>query len=225
MPSVPSAPADLFKHHIPVETTLLAVTATAFKSSHYKSSCFRRGDTREAWDGGGQVAHDMTDSEGTVFEEDTGQVVLGKQTRSDGSNCIQVIQLAETASCKTVLRGVLGLGVLDSIFKINVGIDVGGSGGSERSSRGAALVGLWRKGRGDGVGRSRKTGILLLDRQRSGRHGGEAVLAGPKVIARLVGVDGLRHSSQSQSDGRVGVDAGRSHDVASIGMNVCIFLC
>ena len=167
----------------------------------------------------------MTDSEGTVFEEDTGKVVLGKQTRSDGSNRIQIIQLAETASCKTVLRGVLGLGVLDSIFKINVGIDVGGSRGSERSSTGAALVGLRRKGRGDGVGRSRKAGIVLLDGQRSGRHGSEAVLAGPEVVARLGGVDGLRHSSQGQSDGRVGVDAGRSHDVASIGMEVCIFLC
>lgn len=167
----------------------------------------------------------MADSEGTVFEEDTRKVVLGKQTRSDGSNGIQVIQLAQTASCKTVLRGVLGLGVLDSIFKINVGIDVGGGRGSERSSRGAALVGLRGKGRGDGVGRSRKTGIMLLDRQRSGGHGSEAVLAGPEVVARLEGVDGLRHSSQGQSDGRVGVGAGRSHVVARVGMDVCIFLC
>ena len=165
----------------------------------------------------------MTDSEGTVFEEDAGKVVLGKQTRGDGSNRIQVIQLAETASCKTVLRGVLGLGVLDSIFKINVGVDVGGGRGSERSSGGAALVGSRRKGRGDGVGRSRKTGIMLLDRQRSGGHGSEAILAGPEVVARLKGVDGLRHSSQGQSDGRVGVGTGRSHVVASIGMDVSFF--
>ena len=153
----------------------------------------------------------MTDGEGTVLEEDAGEVVLGKQTRSDGSNRIQIIQLAETASCQTVLRGVLGLGVLDSIFQINVGIHMIRRRRSERTSRSAALVGLGRKGRRDGVGRSRKAGVLLLDRQRSGGHGSKAVFASPEVVAWFQDIDGLRHSSQGQSDARVGVGTGRSH--------------
>ena len=220
-PSIPSAPADFFKHHIPVDATLLTVAATAFQSPHYQSSCFRGGDARKAWDGGGQVAHDVTDGEGTVFEEDAGKMVLGKQTRGDGSNRIQVIQITETASGQTTLRGVLGLGVLDSIFKIDVGFDVGGSGRGEWSSRSAALVGLGRKGGRDGVGRSRKTGVRLLDRQRSRGHGSEAVLASPEVVARFGDVDRLRRSSQSQGDARVGVGAGRSHVVDRFGV-VCI---
>ena len=129
-PSIPSAPANFFKHDVPVDTTLLAVAATAFQSSNYQSSCFRGRNARETRDGGGQVAHDVTDGEGTVFEEDPGEVVLGKQTRSDHPDRVQVIQFAETAGCKTALRGVLGLGVLDSIFKIDVGVDMGRSGRS-----------------------------------------------------------------------------------------------
>lgn len=164
----------------------------------------------------------MTDGEGTVFEEDGGKVVLGKQARSDGSNRIQVIQFTETASCETTLGGVLSLGVLDSIFKIDIGVHMGGSGRSERSSRSAALVGLRRKGRRDGVGRRGKTGGVLLDRQRSRGHGSEAVFAGPEVVARLDDVDGLRHSSQGQSDARVGVGTGRSHVVDRFGMVVSL---
>ena len=99
---------------------------------------------------------------------------------------------------------------------------MGRSGRSERSSRSAALVGLGRKGRGDGVGGSRETGVMFLDRQRSGGHGSESVLAGPKVVARLEGIDGLRHSSQGQSDARVGVGAGRSHVVDKFGMVVSL---
>ena len=164
----------------------------------------------------------MADGEGTVLEEDAGEVVLGQQTRSDRSDRIQVIQFAKTTSRKTALRDVLGLGVLDSIFEIDVGIHMGGSRRRERSSRSAALVGLGRKGRRDGVGRSRKTGVLLLDRQRSGGHGSEAVLAGPEVVARLEDVDGLRHSSQGQSDARVGIGTGRSHVVDRFGMIVSL---
>lgn len=216
-PSIPSAPADFFKHDVPIDTTLLAVAATAFQSSDYQSSCLCRRNSRETWDGGGQVAHDVTDGEGTVFEEDAGEVVFSKQTRSDHSNRVQVIQFAETAGCKTALRGVLGLGVLDGIFKIDVGVNMGRSGRGQRSSRSATLVGLGRKGRRDGVGGSRKTGVLLLDRQRSRGDGSEAILAGPEVVARLVDMDGLRHSSQGQSDARVGVGTGRSHIVAMFG--------
>ncbi len=99
---------------------------------------------------------------------------------------------------------------------------MGRSGRSERSSRRAALVGLGRKGRRDGVGRSGKTGVLLLDRQRSGGHSSEGVLAGPEVVARLDNMDGLRHSSQGQSDARVGVGTGRSHVVDGVGMVVSL---
>ena len=210
-PSIPSAPADFFKHHIPVDATLLAIAATAFQSSHYQSSCFRGRNAGESWDGGGQVAHDVTDGEGTVFEEDAGQVVLGKQTRSNRSNGIQVVQFAETTSSQTTLRAILGLGMFDGVFEIDVGVDVSRSGRSQRSSRGAALVGLGRKRRRDGVGRGRKTGGMLLDGQRPGSDGSEAVLAGPEVVAWFGDVNRLRHSSQSQSDARVGIGAGRSH--------------
>lgn len=92
----------------------------------------------------------------------------------------------------------------------------------EWSSRSAALVGLRREGGRDGVGRSRKTGVMLLDGQRSGGHGSEAVLAGPEVVAGLEDVDGLRHSSQGQSDARVGVGTGRSHVVDDFGMVVSL---
>lgn len=164
----------------------------------------------------------MTDGEGTVFEEDAGEVVFGKQTRSDGSNGVQVIQFVETASCKTALRGVLGLGVLDSIFKVDVGVHMGRSRRSEGPSRSATLVGLGRKGRRDGIGRSRKTSVMFLDGQRSGRDGSEAVLAGPEVVARLEDIDGPRHSSQGQSDARVGVGTGRSHVVDRVGVFVSL---
>lgn len=216
-PSIPSAPAHLFKHHVPVHTTLLAVTATTFQSSDYQSSCFRGRNARETWDGGGQVAHDVTDGEGTVFEQDAGEVVLGKHTRSDSSGCVQVIQFAEAAGRKTALRGVLRVGVLDGFFKIDVGVDMGRSGRSQRSSRSATLVGLGRKGRRDGIGGSRKTGVLLLDRQRSRGDSSKAVLAGPEVVAWLRDIDGLRHSRQGQSDARVGIGTGRSHIVAVVG--------
>ena len=164
----------------------------------------------------------MTDGEGTVFEEDAGEMVLGKQTWSDCSDRVQVIQFAETTRCKTALRGVLGLGVLDGIFKIDVGVHMGRRGGSERSRRRAALVGLGRKGRRDGVGRSGKTGVMLLDRQGSRSHGSEAILAGPEVVAGFGNIDRLRHSSQGQSDARVGVVAGRSHVVDKFGMVVSL---
>ena len=163
----------------------------------------------------------MTDSEGTVLKEDAGEMVFGKETRGDGSNRIQVIQLAETASGQTTLRGVLGLGVLDSIFKIDVRVEMGRSGRSERSGGSAVLVGLGRKGGRDGVGRSRKTGMVFLGGQRSGGHGSEGVLAGPEVVAGLGDVDRLRHSSQSQSDARVGVGTGRSHVVDRV-LDGCI---
>ena len=155
----------------------------------------------------------MTDGEGTVFEENAGEMVLGKETRGDGSDGIQVIQFAETASSQTTLRGVLSLGVLDSIFQVNVRVDVGRSGRSEGSSRRAVLVGLGRKGGRDGVGRSRETGVMFLDGQRSGSDGSEGILANPEVVTGFGDVDRLRHSSQSQSDARVGVAAGRSHIV------------
>ena len=164
----------------------------------------------------------MTDGERTVFEEDTGEMVLRKQTWSDRSSRIQVIQFAETTSCETTLRDILSLGVLDGIFKIDVGVHMGRSGRSERSSRRAAFVGLGRKGRRDGVGRSGKAGVLLLDRQRSGGHGSEGVLAGPEIVAGLDDMDGLRHSSQGQSDARVGVGTGRSHVVDVVGMVVSL---
>ena len=159
----------------------------------------------------------MTDGEGTVFEKDAGKVVLGEQTGRDGSSRIQVVQFSETASGQTALRGVLGLGVLDGIFKVNVGVDVSGSGRREGSSGRAALVGLGRKGRGDGIGRGRKTGVMLLDGQRPRGHGSEAVFAGPEVVAGFGDVDGLRHSSQGQSDARVGIGTGRSHVVDKLG--------
>lgn len=164
----------------------------------------------------------MTDGEGTVFEEDAGEMMLGKETRGDCSNGIQVIQLAETTSCQTTLRGVLGLGVLDSIFEIDVRVDMGRSGRGERSSRSAVLVGPGRKGGRDGVGRSGKTGVMLLDGQRSGGHGSKGVLAGPEVVAGLGDSDRLRHSSQSQSDARVGVGTGRSHVVDRVWMVVSL---
>lgn len=221
-PSIPSAPADFFEHDVPVDTALLTIAATAFQSSYHQSSCFRGRDTGEAWDGGSQVAHDMTDGEGTIFEENAGKVMLSKHTRSDGSNRIQIVQLAKTTSGEAALRGVLGLGVLDSIFKIDVRVDVGRSGRSERTSGSATLVGLGRKGRRDGVGRSRKTGVMLLGGQRSGGDGSEAVLAGPEVVARLEDIDGLRHSSQGQSDARVGVGTGKSHVVDEFEMVVSL---
>lgn len=216
-PSIPSAPANFFKHHVPVHTTLLAVTATTLQSSDYQSSCFRGRNAREAWDGGSQIAHDVTDSEGTVFEEDAGEVVLSKHTRSDRSSRVQVIQFAKTAGCKTALRGVLRVGVLDSFFKIDFRVDMGRSGRSQRSSRSATLVGLGRKGRRERIGGSRKTGVLLLNRQRSRGDSGEAVLAGPEVVAWFDDIDGLRHSSQGQSDARVGIGTGRSHIVTVFG--------
>ena len=76
----------------------------------------------------------MTDGEGTVFEENAGEMVLGKETRSDGSNGIQVIQFAETASSQTTLRCVLSLGVLDSIFEVDVRVHMDRSGRGEGSS-------------------------------------------------------------------------------------------
>ena len=88
----------------------------------------------------------MTDGEGTVFEENAGEMVLGQETRSDGSNGIQVIQFAETASSQATLGGVLSLGVLDGIFEVDVRVDMDGSGRSEGSSGSAVLVGLGRKG-------------------------------------------------------------------------------
>ena len=157
------------------------------------------------------MAHDVTDGEGTIFKEDAGEVVFGKQPRRNGSHGIQIVQFAEAASRQTMLGGVLSLGMLNSIFKIDVGVDVGRSGRSERSGGSATLVGLGRKGGRDGVGRSWKSGGMLLDGQRSGGHGSEAILAGPEIIARFGNIDRLRHSSQGQSDARVGVGTGRSH--------------
>lgn len=221
-PSIPSPPANFFKHDVSVDTTLLAIAATAFQSSYNQSPGFRGRNAGKTWDGGGQVAHDVTDGEGTVFEEDAGEMMLGKETRGDCSNRVQVIQLAETASCQTTLRGVLGLGVLDGIFKVDVRVDMGRSGRSERSGRSAVLVGLGRKRGRDGVGRSGKTSVMLLDGQRSGGHGSEGVLAGPEVVAGLGDSDRLRHSSQSQSDARVGVGTGRSHVVDRFWMVVSL---
>ena len=63
---------------------------------------------------------------------------------------------------------------------------------------------------------------MLLGRQRSGGDGREGVLAGPEVVARPDEIDGLRHSSQSQSDARVGVGTGRSHVVDVVGMVVSL---
>ena len=166
----------------------------------------------------------MTDGEGTVLEKNTGEMVLGKETRGDGSNGIQVVQFAENASSQTTLRSVLSLGVLDSIFEVDVRVHMDGSRRSEGSSRSAVLVGLGRKGGRDGVGRSGKTGVMLLDGQRSGGDGSEGVLAGPKIVTGFGDVDRLRHSSQSQSDARVGVDAGRSHIVDEFGVVVSLLV-
>ena len=65
---------------------------------------------------------------------------------------------------------------------------------------------------------------MLLDGQRSGGHGSEGVLAGPEVVTGFGDVDRLRHSSQSQSDGRVGVAAGRSHIVDGFGVIVSLLV-
>ena len=166
----------------------------------------------------------MTDGKGTVFEENAGEMVLGQETGGDGSDGIQVIQLAEATSSQTTLRGVLSLGVLDRIFEVDVRVDMDGSGRSEGSRGRAVLVGLGRKGGRDGVGRSRETGVMVLDGQRSGGHGSEGVLAGPEVVTGFGDVDRLRHSSQSQSDARVGVAAGRSHIVDRFGVWVVSLL-
>ena len=166
----------------------------------------------------------MTDGEGTVFEENAGEMVLGKETRGDGSNGIQVIQFAETASSQTTLRGVLSLGVLDRIFEVDIRVYMDRSRRSEGSRGSAVLVGLGRKGGRDGVGRSGKTGVMLLDRQRSGGHSSEGVLAGPEVFTGFGDVDRLRHSSQSQSDARGGVAAGRSHVVDRFGVVVSLLV-
>ena len=138
-------------------------------------------------------------------------MVLGEKTRGNGSNRIQVCQATEAASSKTVLGRVLGFGVLNGIFEVNVGVNVGRCGRSQRSIRGAPFIGLRRQRWRDRVGRCRKTGTGLLGRKGPRGYSSEALLSSPEVIPRLRDIDRLRPSSQGQAEGRVGVGAGRSH--------------
>lgn len=52
--------------------------------------------------------------------------------------------------------------MLNGIFEIDVGVNVGGSGRSQWSIRGTALVCLRRKGRRDGVGRVGRPAVAFL---------------------------------------------------------------
>jgi len=105
--------------------------------------------------------------------------------------------LTEAASGEPTLREILRFGVLNSIFKINVGVDVVNSGRGRGIIRAVTFVSLGRKGGRDGVGRSRKAGGLLLGWKRSCCHSSEAILSSPEIcFTRLWDVDRLRHSSE-----------------------------
>lgn len=218
-PSVPTSPPDFLEDHISIDSPLLAVTATTFQSSDYQSSRLSWWNSRESGNSGGQVAHDVTDGEGAVFQKDTGKVVLGQKAWRDSTNGVEICQTAQATSSKATLGLILSLCVFHSIFKVNVRVDVDRSGRSQSSSRGSTLVGLRRERWRDGVGRRRETASGLPGRKGSCGHCSEAIFAGPEVIMRLGDVDRLRHSSQSQSDARGG-SAGRSHVVE---VDECIF--
>ena len=79
---VPAAPAHFLELYVAVWTTGFAAaantTTTAFESADDETPGFGGWDAGEAGDGGGEVAHDVADGEGTMVEEDFGEVVFGE---------------------------------------------------------------------------------------------------------------------------------------------------
>jgi hypothetical protein len=110
---VPSSPTHFLELHVKLVAASLSSIAAAFKSGYNHPSSLRRRYSREARDGCGKVAHDVTYSQRTVVEKDFGQVMLSQQSWRNSTSRVKVrrydmvIQLGKSvlsASSRTILK-------------------------------------------------------------------------------------------------------------------------
>lgn len=88
----------------------------------------------------------MADGQRTVHQKYVWKVMFSQQSRSDGSGRVDISKTAADGG-KPVLRLVLGLGMIDGILEIDVGIDGSSSWRGRRSSQEMVLESLRRQGR------------------------------------------------------------------------------
>lgn len=184
---VPTAPSHLFEDNIAIRTSAL-VTAAALESGHHQSASLGGRDSGKARNGRGQVAHDMTDGQGTLVQHDLRQVVFGQHGRSDDTCVVQCISQVE-----------IGIGVRRGQRRgagqvVIVGMVVGAIRTSEGKSD------MRTKGRRDGVRRSGK------HRRMAGLRG---IASSGEAGARLGDID--RSGFASKSHGDAGGSSLRGH--------------
>jgi hypothetical protein len=193
---IPTSPANLFELDVTIDTTSFTTTASTFERSDDYTSSFSWGNAREARDGSGQVAHNVTNSQRSVLKEDIWQVVLCEETRSDGSCSVKPGKVA-TASLesKATLRLILSLGMFDSVQEVYIRVN------RARLGRWWAiglmhLVCLRRKRRRDGVWGSRQSCLVVLGiRNWSSSYSSEAVSARTEAVVSALLLDILLHTS------------------------------
>ena len=210
--SIPSTPADFLELDVTISTCAFRATSFAFQRRNNKSPCFGGRNAREARHRRGQIAHDMPDRQRSMGEEDVWEMVFGQHAGSDGTSTVQV---SKTVKGFGVERVVLGLTKTVGILQVNVGIDVGRSGGRrvEVMNGRFVRVEVRREVGRDGVGRRRQHGLLLLlllllmlllFGGMVGPNSSEAVTASlSDPVAGLRNVNRGRLASIGRADGRV----------------------
>lgn len=159
-----------------------------------------------------------------MVEKDLRQVMFGKERGSDGTGCIEACQASVVSGQRQpTLRLILCFRMVHCILEIDVGVHQSLGRRCRRSCRATAVVGLRRKVRRDGIGRSGQSSTLASGWERLGRNRSEAFLAGPEgVIPRLGDVHKSRCPAQSHADAGNGFLGVESHyRITSIELFLC----